>query len=586
MGRGLGVVVGTYLIQADHELVHLHRLMNEPVVGLDIETAGPNPLVPHQGRIRLVQLASAEDVLVVDMDKVAAIDILHDILTDPKTLKVIHNAKFEVKFFLHCHHLVIKPLFCTYLASKLLAKGQAARHSLEETVRRYLGESMDKRLQNSDWSGNLSEEQIQYAARDASILLPLHQRMAEQLGQEKLRKVSQLEFRTVVPVAAMECRGLAIDRQRIDRVAKDLRRRIGDLETKILEELHGPDALPGMNLLNLNAPEQVKEALQLRGIQVPDTTDARLRPLASQYPFIADLLQFRHLTKMLSGGLKPLLEHTLPETGRVHANYHQIASASGRFACSEPNVQQVPREREVRACIQPGPGYTFIVADYSQVELRVAAGLSGDALMLDAYSKGGDLHRLTAALTMGKPVEEVTNQERQAAKAINFGLIYAMGPRGLQQSAHASYGVDMSLEEATLFRNRYFSNYQGIAAWQRHMEKKGHQQRYVRTAAGRIRAYGDEDIRITELFNTPVQGTAAEGLKSAMCIFWDRVQETGLDAAIVAVIHDEVIVEVKKEQTESARKVLVEAMVQGIQWLVPEVPFAVDAEIGESWAVK
>ncbi len=575
-----------YFIGSNPELDVLQGLEGKKVIGLDLETAGSNPLIPQQSRIRLIQLASELDCFVIDLDRVSAMEKIRPILESPQVVKVIHNANFEAKHLLYHYHLEIKNIFCTLLASKLIAKGRPARHSLAEVTRRFLGTSLDKKLQKSDWSGPLSEAQVQYAATDAEILIPLHREMAPRLETEKLNKVSQLEFRTVLPVAAMELKGVFVDRQQLDSLEKTLTGECEALEGRVLEELHSGNDLPGMNTLNLNAPEQVKLALQDRGIKVLDTSDTNLRPLIEQYPFIADLLAYRHKTKIINTSLRALKEHILPETGRVHPHYHQIASASGRFACSEPNIQQVPREKEVRSCIKPEPGYLYIIADYSQVELRVAAGLSKDAIMLDAYAKGGDLHALTAALTMDKPLEKVTREERQAAKAINFGLIYAMGPRGLQQSARSSYGVEMTPVAATLFRDRFFDHYQGIRRWQRQMEQQARRRLYVRTAAGRIRSYRGEDMRVTELLNIPVQGTAAEGLKSALCIFWDRIKARELDARVVAIIHDEIIVEARKEEAEMAKTILVESMIDGIRWLVPEVPFEAEAVIGESWAAK
>lgn len=565
----------------------LAALEEASILGVDTETAGKNTLVTQQCRVRLLQVASHRDTFVIDMDKVDPWPWLKPMFLSEHVVKVFHNAKFDIKMLMYHYDLAPKNVFCTYLAAKLLAMGgRRHRFNLAELVRRYLDREMDKTEQTSDFGGRLSENQIRYAGEDAEVLPLLHDAMAAQLSRNKLNKVSKLEFRTVVSVAGMELRGLHIDRERLLGVLDDLKVRASKLEDAVLDELRSPDALPGMNTLNIQAPEQVKEALADRGIVVEDTRDHRLRPLIGEYPFLAQLLEHRHLQKIMNSAIRPLVDGILPETGRVHANYQQIASASGRFACSDPNVQQVPREKEVRSCVLPEPGYLYVIADYSQVELRVAAGLSGDPIMIDAYSRGQDLHRLTAALTMDKPIDEVTSEERQAAKAINFGLIYAMGARGLQASAKSSYGVDLSLEEATAFRDRYFDNYKGIAQWQKQSDREGRNKGFVRTAGGRIRAYMDEEIRVTELLNVPVQGTAAEGLKCAMFLFWEKVIEDGLDATIVAVIHDEIIVEVKREQAEWAKQVLEMSMVRGIQWLVPGVVFEAEAHIATSWAEK
>jgi DNA polymerase I-like protein with 3'-5' exonuclease and polymerase domains len=430
--------------------------------------------------------------------------------------------------------------------------------------------------------------------------------MAEKLKTLKLGRVSQLEFRTILPVALMEWKGLRVDASRWEALRPALQAEAQQLSERLLARLRRRGDLPGMNTLNLQSPEQVLEALQDLGLALTGTSEAQLRACAAGLPtgepggepgaeptaepsgrqIVEDLLAYRHLAKLLGSTMQQVVQAILPETGRVHSSYHQIASASGRFACSEPNIQQVPREKKIRACFRPAEGYAFLIADYSQVELRVAAGLSGDATMLEAYRHGQDLHRLTAAITTNVAPEEVSKEARQAAKAINFGLIYAMGPQGLMQSARSSYGVEMTLEQATLFRNRFFQNYTGIRRWQEELERTGRKNRYIRTAAGRIRSYEGEEIRVTELFNVPVQGTAAEGLKSALCLFLDRVRTARLDAHVVAIIHDEIVVEVRQDQAEEALEILRTSMVEGIQWLVPGVPFAVDGLRCESWGDK
>jgi len=592
-----------HLINHPARLDVLEPLRQARILALDVETAGRDGLVPQRSRIRLLQLAIPGHTFIFDCDACTPPEWLWQMLEDAEVLKILHNAKFDAKHIYHHYGRLISPLFCTFIASQLLALGNDdQRHSLAATCRRYLGREIDKSQQKSDWNGPLNEQQILYAAADVEMLLELQPIMAEKLKTLKLGRVSQLEFRTILPVALMEWKGLRVDAGAWEAMRPALQAEAQQRSERLLARLRRRGDLPGMHTLNLQSPEQVLEALQDLGLLLTGTSEAQLRACAAGLPtgepgaeaigqpngrqIIEELLAYRHLAKLLGSTMQQVVQAILPETGRVHPSYHQIASASGRFACSEPNIQQVPREKEIRACFRPAEGYAFLVADYSQVELRVAAGLSGDATMLEAYRHGQDLHRLTAAITTKVAPEEVSTQARQAAKAINFGLIYAMGPQGLMQSARSSYGVEMTFEQATLFRNRFFQNYTGIRRWQEELERTGRKNRYIRTAAGRIRSYEGEEIRVTELFNVPVQGTAAEGLKSALCIFLDRVRSARLEAWVVAIIHDEIVVEVRQDQAEEALAILRQAMVEGIQWLVPGVPFAVDARICQSWGDK
>jgi len=579
--------MAVYHIAKQSNLADVKRLLKAETVAVAVRFSGGSEELPHRSKPMLIQLASAEDTFVLDPGKVDVAKAVAELLESPGVLKVFRRAKKPVKHFLHHYGAATQSVFCCHLACQLLGMGNRVhKREVADRVQPLRDRILEIDQMGIDPRGNLDGDDLQLASEEARLVFRLHERLAPLIAHHKLKRVSSLEFRTVLPVAAMELRGIFADRHRLDEVKTQIEADMATIQAELLGELRGPQSLPGVEVLNLNSPEQVKLALNERGIEVQDTAESRLRPFVKEYPFIGQLLEFRKLSRLHMAVTSQLADFIMPETGRIHATYHQIASPSGRFACTNPNIQQIPREASVRNCIRPEPGNSYVVADYSQVELRVAAGLSKDPLMLKAYGEGGDLHRLTAAITMGKKPDQVTKAERQAAKAINFGLIYAMGPRGLQQSAQNSYGVTMTLEEAKTFRQRYFENYRGIQQWQKGLEKFGRQNGYARTAAGRIRSYTQEKMRITELFNTPVQGTAAEGLKSALCIFWDKSRQAELEAAIVAIIHDEIIVEVRSDQADRAKQILETSMIEGIRWLVPNVPFEVDAVIATSWAEK
>ena len=568
-------------------LADFQRVMQAKVVAIALKTAQPEPANPWRSPMRWIQVATREDIFIIDAGSVDCRDAMVPLLEDPNILKVFHHAKFAARHFLQRWNAAPRPLFCTYHAGQLLAMGRRGfQHRLRDLAERFLQSSPEPTWELLWERDEIDEDLIQAAADEAELLLDLHQAMNAAIATHKLKRVTSLEFRTVVPVAAMELRGIFVDRERLKPLTTSLQAELDALETEVKQHLRDPESLfEDESFLNLHSPKQLLPALQRAGVEVRDTSEHQLRPYLDKHPWLKSLLAYRHRSIVLNT-LHQLEQAIAPETGRVHATYHQIASPSGRFACSDPNIQQVPREAEVRSCIRPEPGYRYVMADYSQVELRVAAGLSQAPVMMEAYRNGEDLHRLTAALTMGKQPDQVTSSERQAAKAINFGLIYAMGAAGLQASAKNSYGVALSMEEATTFRDRFFQNYHGIARWQQRLGEEGRRRGYVRTAGGRLRSYQGEKMRITEMLNTPVQGTAAEGLKSALCIFWDKVKAAELDAAIVAIIHDEIIVEVREDQAERAKEVLVASMTEGIAWLVPGVPFVADAALASSWAEK
>ena len=268
-------------------------------------------------------------------------------------------------------------------------------------------------------------------------------------------------------------------------------------------------------------------------------------------------------------------------TGRLHPQYGQIGAWSGRMSCWNPNIQQIPRDLNFRTCFVAAPGKKLIIADYSQIELRVAAQISGDKRMIDAYKKGEDLHTLTASLVSDVSVDAVTKAQRQSAKAVNFGLIFGMGAASLQQYAQQSYGVEITLEQAALFRNSFFKAYPGIAGWHKHI--KDTKPTEERSLSGRKFIF-DKDSGFSGLYNTPVQGTAADIAKVALGMLVKRVKGTSIKA--VAAVHDEILLEADAEEAQQAAVMLKEVMEEAGNSILKTVPCVAEVEIANSWAGK
>jgi DNA polymerase I-like protein with 3'-5' exonuclease and polymerase domains len=333
--------------------------------------------------------------------------------------------------------------------------------------------------------------------------------------------------------------------------------------------------------INIDSPSQVLTALQRLGIPVGSTSQWELSSLADTFPVVQALLTYRHTQKALTLA-SSLPTHIHPRTNRIHATYWQLGAATGRFSCSDPNLQQMPRTSPFRRCFIAPPGSKLIIADYNQIELRVMAELSGDPRMLAAYQAGEDLHRLTAALLLAKPMNQVTSAERQAAKAVNFGLIYAMGAEGLQGYAQHSYGVTLTLEEARSFRERFFAAYGGVTEWQQHI-REALPVTESRTLSSRRRQW-TEPPRIAALYNTPVQGGAADIIKRALGLLPQALRGTG--AAIVGTIHDEILVEAPDERVSEVASILKTTMEQAGQTYLARVPVVADVRVASSWATS
>jgi DNA polymerase-1 len=583
-----GMTVPYRLITAPGDLLDaLAPLANSPIMAIDTETTGLDPLVDQ---IRLIQLAILDNpVIVIDLWQIPERDRepLQALLSN-SAIKIFHNAKFDLQFLQQVNLPAHNPFFDTMLASQLLDAGLHSRqHGLADLTQHFLGVQLDKAEQVSDWSQDLlTPEQLAYAAKDVAILLPLRDALFPQLETAGLMDVAQLEWDCLCGVAEMELTGIGVDGQKLDALRQQLEgetnqaaARLRDLLQPVGEIDQGTLFQTAEDTLNLDSPAQVLAALQALGVPVTNTNRGTLTPFAETYPVVGALLEYRRVSRALTFATS-LPEHIHPRTGRIHATYWQLGAATGRFSCSDPNLQQIPKDKVFRECFIAALGYRLVIGDYSQIELRTAAELSQDARMVEAYGRGEDLHALTASLLLGKSLDQVTRAERQAAKAVNFGLIFAMGAPGLQAYAKNVYGVTLSLEEAVAFRERFFTSYPGMVEWHRRIREEG-PPRESRTLSGRRRQWR-ESPGVAALYNTPVQGTAADITKQALA--WLPQALAGTDAKIVGTVHDEILVEAPEENAESVAQILKATMELAGQVYLKTVPVIADIRIGLSWA--
>ena len=298
-------------------------------------------------------------------------------------------------------------------------------------------------------------------------------------------------------------------------------------------------------------------------------TGAKALARFSNHPMVKPLSRFKGVAKLLSTYSSSYAEHVNPVTGRIHASFRIGGTVSGRFSCNTPNIQNPPRDKSFRALFCAPPEKTLLVADYSQIELRVAALISGDQIMLEAYEKGLDLHKKTAAEVSGTPFEEVTKEQRQAAKAINFGLLFGQGAKGLADYAQAKYGVEMTQREAEKARNAFFRTYKGFARWQKKTDRLSKLQQKAITPMGRVRDFrkSSKGYSYTEALNLPIQGGAAEVMLAALARLKENMK--GIDFKLVNVIHDEMVIEVKADDIYLAEVGLEVSMIEGMRQIFP-----------------
>jgi DNA polymerase I len=570
------------------------ELKGEAFLGFDVETT---EIDPYKGELRLVQLSDGKNTKVIDVRAFSSrqsaasnpdLAPLRDLLSSKKQVKIAHNAKFDCKWVRHHLGCEVGAVYDTYLASLLIAAGEGERrHGLADVVQFFLQRTLDKTEQVSDWGANeLTHSQVEYAARDAAIMPEVRAKLDERIAIEGLADVLSLENECVMPIAEMELNGFFLDserwREQLGKVTKQQARFADELQDMLSAGV-AQASLFGRAEINLDSQQQVTDALVGLGIPMPDTTRAWvLQPLAEKYPPVAKLLEYRAVAKASSSFGENILEFIEPSTGRIHADFRQIGAPTGRFSCSSPNLQQIPHEAEYRSCFRAPEGRKLVIADYSQIELRILADFSEDKNFIDAFVSGADFHAATAAQIFRLKPEDVTPEQRTFAKRLNFGVIYGLGAQRFAMMT----GLTERDAEETL--RRYFATYPKMDGWLRERSKEVLTSRTARTKSGRMARinFVDSDrssIGAAQRYakNMPIQGTSADILKRALRLLHDDIRETS--AKLVNIVHDEIVVECDASEADATARILESAMVRAGEHFVKRVPIKVDVHVADEW---
>jgi DNA polymerase-1 len=539
-------------------------------------TATREALSPWKGEIRLLTLAD-EDGNIQSFDlRTAPLSDETRAAIERSTL-IVHNAGFDLLFLKV--RLGVQPasVFCTMTAARLLNPVRGSSNKLGSVLERYLGVKLPKEYGSSDWGAFvLTEGQLAYAQDDVRYLHRLKGALETELECAGLKSVFALEMNLIPIVAAMEHHGFAVDRSKLEEIASTA-------ATEALSFAKGLRDTFASPVLNPESPSQLLEAFKAAGVDIADTAENTLAALSDQRAQL--VLNFRARTK-LEASIKGLLKALGPD-GRIHARFNPIGSLAGRFSSSGPNLQNITRGALREAFVASGPDRVLVVADYSQIELRIGAWYAADQVMLEAFRAKKDLHRSSAARVLSKSIDQVTREDRQLAKAVNFGFLYGQGADGFRTYARTGYGIELSLSEADSLRKNFFATYRGLKDWHSGAwEKAGNGVDENCTILGRrLFAQGTKSWDSFQLHtNYVVQGSAADVLKVAM------VKLAGVlptDVALVATVHDELIFDVPLGQAAHYQSVIVAAMKDAFTEIFgPELPVEVEAKICENWAKK
>ena len=555
-----------------------------PVVALDLETTG---LDPYLSQVRLISLNTGWGVYVVDVFQTGVPLAILDAIRTTKAVLVLQNGKFDQKFFLRHWGVEFPKLFDTYRAASIIYNGKGLGNNLYDLLDRELGVKPEAEdLGASDWSRPiLTQAQKDYAAEDVIWLPKLREVLKEKLNQEGLNAIALLEFQAILPEAAMELNGFPFDSEAWTRLEAQNKLRRDILEAQLLGTLPHPDgqlSLFGGACFNLGSHDQLLKSLRRMGVPAENTDAIALAQLAPQYPIVDQVLEFRGYDKAVDSFGLEFLRYVHPVTGRIHTSYYPFTGA-GRYSSGKPNLQQVPRDKAFRKCFRALDGYSLVLRDYSQIELRIAAEIANETNLMAVYQRGEDAHTNTGRLLAGSP--NISKEHRQQAKPVNFGFLYGMQAKKLVLYAQANYGVTFSLQQAEDFRNKYFAGYPGLKRWHGRVFSEAHRNvGHTRTVLGR-RRYLAKDA-YNEYANTPVQGSGADGLKISLRLVYDKLKKFNGEAQMIHMVHDEIICHCPTGLVKEVDKVLEEGMHEGMSRVLKKVPVVTEGGEAQSWDEK
>ena len=570
-------------------------------IAIDTETNG---LDPHTCDVLLLQMGNEDVQYVFDIHYVKNyLNPVLDVLQNKDIVKVAHNAKFDYKMIRASFGIRVSSIACTLMMEQLLTKGFLQRgFALGNLIEKYNLGYMDKEQQSSfidqPLGTKFNAEQYEYAAKDVELLLQMFNKQSDLCYKRNMAELAALENKCIAPLSDMEYNGIYIDQSKW--LALESLAKANADKAKIKLDRH---VLPyceadenGAPIINYSSPKQVKPMLEKLTKKTLESTSEKYLKMF-HHEAIECLLEYRGALKQVSTYGAEFLKDVNSKTNRIHANYLQLGTDSGRMSCRQPNIQNIPHQQEYRTpfCAQR-PNYKIICADFASQELRVLAQLSKEQVFVEAIKDGKDLHCLSASLvfdmdynsffdTSGK-VKPDMKDFRTKSKTITFGIVYGMGAWALAKS------LEIDKNEAQKLLNKYFKVFPSIKGFLDRMEREAYYNKFAFSPLdGRRRDLTTIDwdhwrkrkhaLNIAK--NHPIQGASATITKKAIINIDNYIREHKKDAGIIAVIHDEVLVECHENIADEMATVVEQGMIKAFNYYCPDVPMEVDAVIGNHW---
>jgi DNA polymerase I-like protein with 3'-5' exonuclease and polymerase domains len=544
-------VPNCYITEASRVIEAVEHVVTADVVGVDIETTG---LDAFKDNVRLLQVADQTGkAYILDADRVDITPVVKAL----KDVRVVlaHNMKFEASFLMPYGFKLGTNTYCTQLLYQILTAGEMVESSLKSVAKKLLGVELDKTEQTSDWSGDVTPEMIEYAATDARILPPLYEELMRRLEKAgDLDQTIELEMQTLKPTVEMARSGLPATEEKLKDYIEESRESIhtlvAEMDTYITADI--PEEFAERNrknkaisesrnaAVNWQSAEQIAWGFSTLGIKLPLTKKGR--PSTSEtaleavdHPLAENVLALNKL-KTIPTKWTNALEYRL-HNGRLFADWKQIGAASGRYSCAKPPLQGIPKAGKARDCFEAPSGYKFVSSDLSQIEVRIWAAISEDETLIADFDRDDlDLYRSVGERLFGRGV---TEKERSAMKAVVLGRIYGMGARTMQDRLQRALGRPVPEKEVRGYIAELESAYPAAEAWRKRQETKDPDATTTtRTMAGRLRRKVTSN---PQRFNTPIQGTAADVMKTIAVAVVDEIVEGTPEVELSALIHDEVV---------------------------------------------
>jgi len=584
----------------------LEKLRQAELFAFDTETTSLNYMdalivglsfAVERGHAAYLPLAHSYPGAPEQLDRESVLAQFKPLLEDPNQLKVGQNLKYDCSVLAN-HGISLKGIAHDTMLESYVLDSTAIRHNMDSLALKYLGrktikyeEVAGKGAKQIPFNQVSIEVATPYAAEDAEVTLALHETLLPQLKERGLDSLyRELEMPLLTVLSNIERTGVLIDSAMLQQQSQELAQKLVEIERASFEEAG--------EHFNLSSPKQIQailfDKLELPILKKtpkgqPSTAEEVLQELALDYPLPELILKHRSLAKLKSTYTDKLPEMVNMSTGRVHTSYHQAVAATGRLSSSDPNLQNIPirspEGRRIRQAFIAPEGSMILAADYSQIELRIMAHLSGDEGLLHAFGAGEDIHRATAAEVFGVAVDEVSNDQRRSAKAINFGLIYGMSAFGLAKQ------LSIGRAEAQNYIELYFARYPGVKEYMEQTKEQAKGQGYVETLFGRrlylpdINSSNGQRRQYAErtAINAPMQGSAADIIKRAMLAV-DQWIRYGADEAqgvkMIMQVHDELVFEIESARIEEVRSKVIELMESAAEL---NVPLLVEADVGNNW---